>query len=65
MKHQCEGIRTSWPWKGYRCGAVAKYEVDGHHYCANHRPTIDETISKPLVSDNTTCETKPGTGLKE
>ena len=33
---KCDGIRTSWPWKGYPCGAVAKYEFDGKRYCGAH-----------------------------
>lgn len=36
MKQACEGIRTSWPWKGYPCGAIAKYEYKGKRYCAVH-----------------------------
>ena len=32
----CHGVRTSWPWKGYPCGAPPKYIVDGLSYCGNH-----------------------------
>ena len=35
-QNRCCGIRTSWPWKGYPCGAVAKYEFDGKRYCGTH-----------------------------
>jgi len=36
MKRSCAGIRTTWPRKGYPCGAVAKYEHNGKWYCAAH-----------------------------
>jgi hypothetical protein len=42
MINQCNGIKTSWPWKGYRCGAVGKYEVGGKKYCANHFPAAQK-----------------------
>lgn len=32
----CAGFRVSGYWKGYPCGAVAKYELNGKWYCANH-----------------------------
>ena len=35
-QNKCDGIRTSWPWRGYPCGAVAKYELDGLRYCGAH-----------------------------
>ena len=34
--HKCSGIRASWPWRGYPCGAVAKYDHDGKRYCGTH-----------------------------
>ena len=33
---QCEGLRQTWPWKGYRCGNRGKYEYKGKLYCAAH-----------------------------
>jgi len=54
MKNQCHGIRTSWPWKGYRCGAVGKYEVDGKKYCANHFPAAlkrYEELKKDMITN--------------
>jgi len=35
-KKKCDGIRTSWPWQWYPCGAVGKYELDGLWYCGAH-----------------------------
>jgi len=35
-QNKCDGIRTSWPWQWYPCGAVAKYELDGNRYCGAH-----------------------------
>lgn len=32
----CAGIRVSGYWKGYPCGAIAKYEHNGKHYCQSH-----------------------------
>jgi len=36
VSEKCAGIRSSGYWKGYRCGAVPKYEHKGKRYCANH-----------------------------
>lgn len=33
---KCSGIRTSWPWKGYPCGSIPKYKLNGKHYCGTH-----------------------------
>lgn len=33
---KCNGYKSSGYWKGYPCGAVAKYTVAGKRYCANH-----------------------------
>jgi len=35
-KKTCSGYRSAGHWKGYPCNAVAKFELDGKWYCANH-----------------------------
>ena len=34
----CAGHRVSGYWKGYPCGAVAKYFKNGKWWCKNHLP---------------------------
>ena len=46
MTDKCHGVRTSWPWKGYPCGAVGNYEVDGLTYCANHAALAQKECGK-------------------
>ena len=48
MTDKCHGVRTSWPWKGYPCGAVGNYEVDGLTYCANHAALAQKNVVKSL-----------------
>lgn len=44
--NDCCGIRDSWPWKGYPCGAPGKHKhIDGKHYCKNHLP-IEATMKE-------------------
>lgn len=39
MRQACCGFRSSGYWKGYPCGAVAKYQsMDGRWWCKNHLP---------------------------
>lgn len=45
---KCHGVRTSWPWKGYPCGAAAKYIVDGKTYCANHAALAQKECGKKV-----------------
>jgi hypothetical protein len=42
LKSLCNGIKTSGYWKGYKCNAIGKYEVDGKKYCANHLPAAQK-----------------------
>ena len=35
-KKTCQGIRSSWPWKGYPCGNKAKYKVGKKVFCYAH-----------------------------
>ncbi|MGA2160076.1 MAG: hypothetical protein ABSG90_12800 [Dehalococcoidia bacterium] len=35
-KRKCAGIRSSWPWKGYPCGAFGKYLFREKWYCGTH-----------------------------
>ena len=46
VSDKCHGVRTSWPWKGYPCGASANYEVDGLTYCANHAALAQKECGK-------------------
>ena len=50
-KTKCNGVRTSWPWKGYPCAAHAKYEVDGKAYCANHATLAQKECGKVVKKD--------------
>jgi hypothetical protein len=45
---KCNGVRTSWPWKGYPCGASATYVVDGKYYCANHAALAQKECGKKV-----------------
>ena len=46
VSDKCHGVRTSWPWNGYPCGASANYEVDGLTYCANHAALAQKECGK-------------------
>ena len=46
VSDKCHGVSTSWPWKGYPCGASANYEVDGLTYCANHAALAQNECGK-------------------
>jgi hypothetical protein len=46
---RCNGVRTSWPWKGYHCGASATYEVDGKTYCSNHAVLAAKESGKKIT----------------
>jgi hypothetical protein len=48
---KCYGVRTSWPWKGYPCGAEAKYTVDGLTYCANHASLAQKECGRIVKKD--------------
>lgn len=33
---KCAGVKVRGYWRGYSCGAVAKYKLRGKHYCGSH-----------------------------
>lgn len=45
VKRECAGLRKTWPWKGWPCAAVPKFQKDGKWYCKNHLP-IDAAMPK-------------------
>lgn len=40
---KCSGVRKTWPWKGYSCGAVPTIFKDGKWWCRHHVP-LEEGI---------------------
>ena len=36
--YNCSGYKTTGYWKGYKCGAIAKYKFKNKWYCKNHLP---------------------------
>jgi hypothetical protein len=49
---RCNGVRTSWPWKGYPCGATPKYTVDGLPYCHHHAILAQKECGKKVKKIN-------------
>jgi len=45
MTEKCNGYRVSGYWKGWPCGAVAKYKADdGKMYCGQHYAMVQEKL---------------------
>lgn len=50
-KKKCNGIRKTWPWKGYPCGNNEVYELDEKLYCKVHyAEAIKEKENKKIDS---------------
>jgi len=55
----CNGINLSGYWKGYKCGAVAKYSFEDKGYCANHYPPLVEMRRQKKLSRQKTIAQQP------
>jgi len=33
---RCDGVRTTWPWQGYRCCNLGRHEHEDKNYCTVH-----------------------------
>ena len=58
-KKKCASVRMSWPWKGYPCGAAAKYELGGLWYCGAHYAKAAEALAVMVLIDEKEREGKP------